>query len=101
MSPLIEQHREELAEICRRYHVKRLELFGSGARGELRPESDLDFLVEFSEPPDADLVRQYFGLIDDLSRLFHRPVDLVEESAIDNPYFLEDVNESRTLVYRT
>src|SRR5437868_4492779 len=101
MSPLIEQHREELAEICRRYHVKRLELFGSGARGELRPESDLDFIVEFSEPSDGDVVRQFFGLIEDLSRLFQRPVDLVQESLIDNPYFLEDVNESRALVYHT
>ena len=99
MSPLIEQHREELAELCRRYHVKRLELFGSAARGELRPESDLDFLVEFGEVPGERYFHAYFAFKESLEKLFARQVDLVEEGAIKNPYFLAGLNENRLVVY--
>ena len=48
MLPLIHARREEVAELCRRFHVRRLEVFGSAARGDFDPErSDVDFLVEF------------------------------------------------------
>ena len=99
MPPFIEQHREELAEICRRYHVRRLELFGSGSRGALRPDSDLDFVVTFGEIPDGRYFRAYFGLIEALTKLFGRRVDLVEEEAVTNPYFLPAIAPSRTLLY--
>jgi len=47
MSVAVEVDRERLAELCRRYHVRQLSLFGSAVRNELRPESDIDFLIEF------------------------------------------------------
>ena len=54
MIPLISQHSDELTEICRRYHVKRLDVFGSAAVGDFNPDtSDIDFLVEFDEPDDV------------------------------------------------
>ena len=56
MIPLITQHSDDVAEICRRHHVKRLELFGSAATGDFNPDtSDIDFLVEFDESDDFSL----------------------------------------------
>lgn len=73
---------------------------GSAATGEFDPEtSDLDFLVEFVDKPPGGMAHAYFGLLDSLSELFDRRVDLVSTRAISNPYFLKSVNESRRPVY--
>lgn len=82
MIDAIDLHREELRDLCRRFHVRRLDLFGSAAHEDFDPErSDLDFLVEFDcTHPEAMKFKTYLGLKDSLERLFGRPVDLVEES---------------------
>ena len=46
-----------LAEVCRRYSVKELSLFGSAARGEMRPESDVDIMVEFEQDARVGLIK--------------------------------------------
>lgn len=100
MTPEISQRRKELEEICRRYRVRRLELFGSAAAGRDRPgESDLDFLVEFEPLPQGAYADAYFGLLEGLERLFGRPVDLVVAGAIKNPYFRESVERTKAVVY--
>ena len=100
MSPELEQRRVELETVCRRYGVRRLELFGSTATGQDRPgESDLDFLVEFGPLPPGGYADAYFGLLESLEELFGRTVDLVVPSAIRNPYFLKAIEETRTLLY--
>jgi uncharacterized protein len=97
--PEIEEHRIELAELCRRYHVLRLSLFGSATRDDFDPQrSDLDFLVDFAAPP-GQYADAFFGLLESLERLFGRPVDLVVASAIRNPYFRQSVDQTRTLLY--
>ena len=89
-----------LEELCSRYKVRRLELFGSAAVGRDRPgESDLDFLVEFDPLPSGRYADTYFGLLEDLQQLFGRPVDLVVASSIRNPYFRDSVERTKTLVY--
>jgi predicted nucleotidyltransferase len=100
MNHLIEENREELELICRKCHVRRIELFGSATGPEFDPAtSDLDFLVTFEELPIIKYADAYFGLLEELQRLFHRPVDLVVESSIRNPYFRQSVDSTRTLVY--
>ena len=100
MIPAIETRADELRRLCRRYGVRRLDLFGSAATGPYDPEeSDLDFLVEFQPEALDAYADAYFGLLEDLGRLFGRPVDLVVESAIRNPYFLQSVEQTRTPVY--
>ncbi len=100
MIPLITNHFDELAEICRRHHVKRLEVFGSAAVGDFNPEnSDIDFLVDYQLLPPGRHADAYFGLLEDLQSLFGRSVDLVEDKAIDNPYFRASVDETRQPVY--
>ena len=100
MNAMFEQHRTELEALCRRYGVRRLELFGSGAAGHDRPgESDFDFLVEFETFPPGAYADAYFGMLESLEKLFGRPADLVVASAIRNPYFRQSVERTKLLLY--
>ena len=100
MIPTIEERADELKRLCLAYGVRRLDLFGSASTGLYDPdESDLDFLVEFGPEALEAYADAYFGLLDALGRLFGRPVDLIVESAIKNPYFLESVEQTRTRIY--
>jgi predicted nucleotidyltransferase len=101
MHPLINQHTPAIAELCRRYCVRRLEVFGSAARGtDFDPEtSDVDFLVEFSTVAGAPSLKAFFSLQTDLSRILGRSVDLAESAAIRNPYVQASINRTREVVY--
>jgi uncharacterized protein len=96
----IARHRDEVAELCRRYRVRRLYLFGSAVSGRFDPAaSDLDFVVDFEELPQSAYADSYFGLLSGLEAVLGRPVDLVMASAIDNPYFQRRIAEQQTTVY--
>jgi len=96
----INQKREELAALCRRYHVASLAIFGSALRDDFDPQtSDLDFLVEFQPLPPGTYANTYFDLKEGLEALFQRPVDLVVESAIRNPYFRNGVEHTKHGLY--
>jgi predicted nucleotidyltransferase len=97
----ISSHREELNELCRRFHVRRLDLFGSATGGDFDSErSDLDFLVEFDpREPKALSFTTFFDLKEALEALFGRKVDLVEPRAIRNPYFKESIERSREPIF--
>jgi predicted nucleotidyltransferase len=100
METSITQHRDEIAELCRRLRVRRLELFGSAVGANFDPEhSDVDFLVEFQPLDDGQHADAYFGLRESLEALLSRPVDLVMTRAIRNPYFLEAIEPTRTVLY--
>jgi len=93
-------HREELQALCRRFHVQRLDLFGSAARGDFDPaRSDFDFVVEFDRSAPQNPFDSYFGLKEGLEALLGRSVDLVELSAVRNPYLKESIEQSRENVY--
>ena len=82
MIAAITSRREELAALCRRFHVRRLDVFGSAARGDFDPAcSDLDFLVEFAAADD-DLAR-FVDFKEALEALLARRVDLVDRKAIE------------------
>jgi len=96
----ISERAAELEDLCVRFHVRRLDLFGSAVAGGHREGvSDLDFLVEFRPLPAGGYGDAYFGLLEGLERLFGGPVDLIVDSAIRNPYFRQRVEESRTQLY--
>jgi uncharacterized protein len=85
MQPDIAKKRDALAALCRHYGVKRLEVFGSAARGvDFDPmRSDFDFLVEFEQRSDLPPLKQFFGLAEALEQLLGRRVDLVERKAVE------------------
>lgn len=100
MIALIENNRDALARLCERFHVHRLEVFGSAASGDYRAEhSDVDFFVTFGTVPARKRAECYFGLRDALEELLGTSVDLLEPEAVENPYLMAKAAETRTVVY--
>lgn len=97
MHPLIESRRAELAELCRRFGVRQLEVFGSAAREEDFDESrsDIDLLVTFLPDGATPGLAQYFDLKFALEALFAREVDLVETGSVRNPYVLASIEHDK------
>lgn len=83
MHILLAEKRDAVARLCRRYAVRRLDVFGSAARGtDFDPErSDADFLVELA--PEADDLVTFLDFREALEALLGRPVDLVERQAVE------------------
>jgi len=96
----VELKRPELAQICERYEVIRLGLFGSAARGEDDPQkSDLDFLVFFDRRAEPDYLDRYLGLTESLEKLFGRSVDLVTEYSAHSPAFRAAIERDLVPLY--
>lgn len=88
---------EKIREICRRYHVRELAIFGSAVRGDFRPDSDVDFLVEFE--PEAHIgLSQFMGLREELSALVRREVDLGTKRAL-KPMIRDEVLGGAEVLY--
>ena len=100
MLPLIADRRSQIADICRRFGVRRLAVFGSAARGEdFDPErSDVDFLVEF-EPEASPSLEEFFALRDALADAVGRAVDLVVEGSVRNPFIRAGIKRSAEALY--
>src|SRR5579872_2149361 len=90
---------EALAALCRRFHVRRLDGFGSAWTGHFDPgRSDVDLLVDLAELPPGDYADAYFGLLSGLETLFGRKIDLLTAPALANPYLRQRIEaERRTL----
>jgi hypothetical protein len=100
MSNIIEKNRDTLFELCRKYHVVKLDVFGSAATGEFDEKtSDIDFLVQFDSGMKKGRFDNFFSLLDELRGLFGRNIDLVEPQGLSNPYFIEQVNRTRKNIY--
>lgn len=88
----------KLDALCRRWKIAKLTLFGSQARGDARPDSDVDLLVEYE--PDADWsLLDIARLRDEMAELFGRPVDLIGERNVTNPYRLASIRRNKKLLY--
>jgi uncharacterized protein len=99
MVKLVEQNREQIATLCQRHGVKRLELIGSGARGDFdAARSDLDFLVEFDDRGWQGSAKRFFGLLFGLEDLFHRRINLVDRVAATKG-FLNVAEQHRDMLY--
>jgi predicted nucleotidyltransferase len=101
MVAIIEHQRTASVELCSRYRVERLYVFGSAVLGHFDVRcSDLDFLVRFCDrEPTGEYADRSLGFAEALERLFDRPVDLVTEQSIRNPYFRREVESTRKLLY--
>jgi uncharacterized protein len=86
-----------LAELCRRYSVKELSLFGSAARGEMSPESDVDIMVEFEPGVRIGLIR-FESLVEELESLAERRVDLVTKRGL-KPWVRSEVLKDARVIY--
>lgn len=96
MVEFVRERLPEVQELCRRFRVKELQLFGSAYEGTFDPDkSDVDLIVVMGSPDNAS----YFGLLDALESLFGRKVDLLEKQAIKNPYFIRAIRHCRETLY--
>ena len=99
---LLQAKLQPLLELCERYGVEKLELFGSAARGEFDPaHSDLNFIVQMKGRREPGYAARFCDFADALEVLYGRPVDLLTELMIKNPYFKAAVAQERTVLVET
>lgn len=93
----IERYKKKVEKACREFSLQRLDLVGSASRSDFGEASDVDFLVTFEG--DTFLFQRYFGLKERLELIFERPVDLIEERAVRNPYVRKALQKDRVKIY--
>ena len=96
---LIQNHNKEITNLCKLHKVKSLYAFGSVLTERFNTESDVDLIVDFQPLDVLDYSDNYYNLKFSLEDIFNRNVDLLEEKAIRNPYFLKTLNKNKKLIY--
>ena len=96
---LIQSYSKEIINLCKAHKVKTLYAFGSVLTEKFNPESDVDLIVDFEQLDVLDYCDNYYDLKFSLEDIFKRNVDLLEEKAIRNPYFLKTLNQNKKLIY--
>lgn len=100
MQKILENNIAELKKACHNHGVQKLYAFGSVVSGKFQDDSDIDFLISFSEDLSIkEYTDNYFALQYKLRELFNREIDLVTESTLSNPYFIESIDETKLLIY--
>lgn len=96
---LIELNMDKIKILCAKHKVNKLFVFGSVLKDTFTNESDIDFVVDFEKLDLSDYADNYFDLKDQLESIFNRPVDLLEEKGIRNPYFRKQIENEKHLIY--
>lgn len=100
MVPMIDDKRDSIIAICRKYGVVELHVFGSALTDAFDPDSsDVDFLVEFGPMDGHTKAHAYFDMLDELRALFDADVDLVMVGAVKNRYIAADIERSKQVLY--
>jgi uncharacterized protein len=95
----LERYKTDIIKLCETHKVKSLYAFGSVLTKDFNSESDIDLVVDFTNIQVEDYADNYFDFKFSLQDILKRPIDLLEERAIKNPYFRESINQQRQLVY--
>jgi predicted nucleotidyltransferase len=98
MNPNVELDLEEIAAFCRKWRIRELSIFGSALRADFGPDSDLDFLVSFEPGAGLDLF-DLIAMKDELESHYGRPVDIVEQEAIRNPWRRREILGTREILF--
>ncbi len=99
MQKLLTENIDIIKTLCEKYNVKSLFAFGSVCTENFNDSSDIDLLISFNRMDYGDYADTYFELAEKFEDIFHRPVDLVTEKSLSNPYFIESLNKTKTLLY--
>ena len=99
MNDIIIRNIKEIEALCDAHHVKNLFAFGSVCTDNFNDLSDVDLLVTFDKMNYGDYADTYFILVNKFEKLFHRPVDLVTEKSLSNPYFIKSVDQTKVRIY--
>jgi uncharacterized protein len=99
MQRLLTENIDRIKALCISYNVKSLFAFGSVCTDRFNEESDVDLLISFNPMEYGEYADTYFELAEKFENLLHRPVDLVTDKSLSNPYFIESINQTKTLIY--
>ncbi len=98
---LIKLHIEKIIELCKKFHVRKLWVFGSILTNRFNNDSDVDLCVDFdkSKIDIFDYADNFFDFQYALEEILGRKVDITEDTAVQNPYFRQELSETRQLIY--
>jgi len=96
---IVDKNIDKIRALCDKHKVTRLFVFGSVLTDNFNNSSDIDLLVDFSGVDLYDYADNYFDLKKALEDLLNRPIDLLEEKALKNPYLKETIDSSKQLIY--
>lgn len=100
MHPLIDRHRDKITALCRRYGVRRLDVFGSIMRDDFdAAQSDVDVVVEFDPQTPGSGLRRYFDLKAQLENLLKHPVDIIELDAMEDTRLKRIIQRTKVPLY--
>src|SRR4051812_8449853 len=98
MNPVLTERKDELAQLCRRFGVEQLDVFGSASRDDFRPDSDFDFVARFSDTGKGYADR-FLDFAEELEKLLGRPVDLVTEKGPPKSALMAAIARDRKTLY--
>ena len=90
---MIENHIENLKNLCDKYHVDKMYLFGSALNSNFNSNSDIDFLVKFKPIDLAKYFENYINFKENLKKLVGREIDLVEQQTLKNPILISSIEK--------
>ena len=99
MQRLLTDNIDKIKTLCMTHNVKTLFAFGSVCTERFNDKSDIDLLICFNPMDYGDYADAYFDLADKFENLFQRLVDLVTDKSLANPYFIDSINQTKTLLY--
>lgn len=97
--PILQNKLKEVVQLLKVHNVKRAYAFGSVCTDDFNDESDIDILIGFEKVPFDGYAQNFWDLEAKLQALLKRPVDLVPEHTLRNPYFIQVVNKTKTPLY--
>lgn len=95
----LDNYKNEIVNLCLRNKVKSLFVFGSVLTDRFTEQSDIDLVVDIDSNDPFDYADSYFNLKFSLQDLFKRPIDLLENKEIKNPYIRQNIDRSKSLIY--
>ena len=99
MNKIINDNIDKIRTLCLNHNVKYLFAFGSVCTDKFNNSSDIDLLISFNSMEYGDYADNYFLVADKFEKIFDRSVDLVTDKSLSNPYFIDSVNQTKTLIY--
>ncbi|HQH23015.1 MAG TPA: nucleotidyltransferase domain-containing protein [Bacteroidales bacterium] len=99
MHRILTDNMDKIKALCIKHNVKSLHAFGSVCTDKFNTNSDIDLLISFKPMNYAEYAETYFDLAEKFEILFKRPVDLITDKSLSNPYFIESINLTKIPVY--
>jgi len=99
MHRILQNNLDKIHGVCTQHGVKYLFAFGSVCTEQFQGASDIDLLISFEPMDYGTYADNYFSVAEKLEKIFHRPVDLITDKSLSNPYFIDAVNRTKTLIY--